>query len=138
MRALKIILILAVAMAALIGALGYFGSDHMRVERSIAIAAPVDEVWQHVATLSAQDRWSPWNERDPAMKKTIEGDDGAVGAVQRWEGNREVGKGELRITAVEPHRAVRMRLAFIEPFQNESDVGIELAPEGDGTRATWT
>lgn len=138
MRALKIILILAFALAALIGLLGSIGGDRMRVERSIVINAPVEEVWEHVATLAAQDRWSPWNEQDPAMKKTYQGADGTVGAMQRWEGNDAVGKGELRITAVEPLRAVRMRLAFVEPFQSESEVAIELAPEGEGTRATWT
>lgn len=137
MRALKIFLILALVIVAVIALLGYTGADTYRYERSTTIAAPPEAVWNHVSTLGAMDTWSPWNELDPNMKKSIEGTDGTVGATSRWEGNKDVGKGEQRIDSVAPNNLVRTRLKFIEPWTSECDVLVQLAPEGDGTKVTW-
>lgn len=137
MKALKIILILVLGIGAMIAALGFLGDDTYRVERSVAITAPVDDVWPAVSSLGAMDKWSPWNELDPNMKKTIEGTDGQVGAVSRWEGNKDVGKGEQRIDSIARYSLVRTRLKFMEPWQSESDALIELSTDGDGTKVTW-
>lgn len=137
MKALKIILILVLAIGAMIGAMGFLGDDSYRVERSTTIAAPIDDVWLHVASLGAIDKWSPWNELDPGMKKSMEGTDGQVGAVAKWEGNEQVGKGEQRIDSIARNSLVRTHLTFMEPWQSESDALIELAAEGTGTKVTW-
>jgi len=137
MRALKIILILAGGIVVLLGILGLIGDNHFRYERSITIAAPPSAVWSHVSTFAATDKWSPWNEMDPNMKKSMEGEDGTVGAVSRWEGNKDVGKGEQRIDSIVPNELIRTRLKFIEPWEAENDAVVELAPDGDGTKVTW-
>lgn len=137
MRALKIILILVGGIVVLLGILGLIGDNQFRYERSITIAAPPSAVWPHVSTFAAMDQWSPWNEMDPAMKKSMEGTDGTVGAISRWEGNEEVGKGEQRIDSIVPNALVKARLKFIEPWEAENDALVELAPDGEGTKVTW-
>lgn len=137
MRALKILLILAGGLVVLLGILGLTGEDHFRIERSVTVAAPPTAVWAQVSTFKAMDAWSPWNELDPSMKKTLEGTDGTVGAVSRWEGNKDVGKGEQRIDSLVPEALVKTRLKFIEPWEAENDALVELAPDGEGTRVTW-
>jgi effector-binding domain-containing protein/uncharacterized protein YndB with AHSA1/START domain len=137
MRALKIILILALVLVAAIALLGLTGADTYRYERSTTIAAPPGAVWNQVSTFSAIDNWSPWNEMDPNMKKSTEGTDGTVGAIQRWEGNDKVGKGEQRIDEIVPNSLVRTRLKFIEPWASECDALVELNADGEGTKVTW-
>lgn len=137
MRILKILLIVGLALLAVICLLGLTGPDTFRYERSVSIAATPETVYPHVASLSAMDQWSPWNAKDPNMKKTLDGADGAVGATQRWEGNADVGKGEQRIDSLVPNMLVRTHLRFIEPMASESDALVELVPEGTGTKVTW-
>lgn len=137
MRALKILLILLLVIAGLLVILGTTGEDQYRVERSVTIAAPLEAVWGHVSTFSAMDKWSPWNELDPAMKKTLEGTDGTVGAVSKWEGNKDVGKGEQRIDSIVQNALVRTHLTFHEPWAGTTDASIELAPDGEGTKVIW-
>ncbi|MBK8499358.1 MAG: SRPBCC family protein [Flavobacteriales bacterium] len=83
------------------------------------------------------DKWSPWNDLDPNMKKNLEGTDGTVGARATWEGNEGVGSGEQRIDELVPGKMIRTHLTFKEPFTNEADASIELDAAGDSTRVTW-
>jgi len=137
MRALKTILIILGVLLALVIILGLTGSDTYRYERSVTIAAPADAVYEHVASLGAMDKWSPWNDLDPNVKKSIEGTDGAVGAVAKWEGNDDIGKGEQRLDTLVPGKLVRTHLTFLEPWQQECGAGIDLAQAGDSTKVTW-
>jgi effector-binding domain-containing protein/uncharacterized protein YndB with AHSA1/START domain len=137
MRVLKAILIILLAIGAIIGILGMIGPDTFRYERSVTIAAPPESVYTHVSSLGAMDKWSPWNELDPTMKKTMEGTDGTVGATQSWEGNSDVGRGAQRIDSLVPNALVRNRLMFKEPMESECDALVELTPAGDSTKVTW-
>lgn len=137
MRAIKTILIILGALVGLLLILGLMGSKTYHYERSATIAAPADAVFPYVGTLAGMDKWSPWNDLDPAMKKSIEGTDGATGAVAKWEGNKDVGKGEQRIDSVMPGKGIRTHLTFLEPWQQESEAGIDLATAGDSTKVTW-
>lgn len=137
MRALKIVLIILVSLAVVAVILGLTGSDTFRYERSVTIAAPSNVVYGHTSSLGAMDKWSPWNDLDPNMKKTLEGTDGTLGATAKWEGNDDVGKGEQRIDSLVPDKLVRTHLTFIEPFASESDALIELQGMGDSTKVTW-
>lgn len=138
MRALKTILIILGVLVALVVILGLTGADAYRYERSVTIAASPDAVYEHVGSLGAMDKWSPWNDMDPNMKKSIDGTDGTVGAVAKWEGNKDVGKGEQRIDSLVPGQRVRTHLTFIEPWQQECEAGIDLVANGDSTRVTWS
>lgn len=137
MRILKTLLIIVLALVTIVVILGLIGPDTYRYERSVTIAAPPSAVYGHVNSLAAMDKWSPWNALDPNMKKTYEGTDGTVGAISRWEGNDDVGKGEQRIDSLVPDRLVRNHVKFIEPWASESDALVELQPEGEGTKVTW-
>lgn len=137
MKALKTILIIVVALLGIGGIMYAMADSTYRVERSVMIKAPVEVVYAHMSTLSAMDKWSPWNERDPQMKKSMEGTDGTVGAKAMWEGNDEVGKGSQEIVALEPNKKVSLKLAFIEPFESNSNVDFEVTAVGDSTKASW-
>lgn len=137
MRALKTLLIIVGVVLVIALILGMIGPDTYRFERSVTIAAPADKVYPHVSTFANMDKWSPWNAHDPNMKKTTEGTDGTVGAIWKWEGNSDVGKGEQRYDSLVPNSLVQARLHFMEPFENECDARVELRPVGDSTKVTW-
>jgi hypothetical protein len=115
MRALKTLLIIVGVVLVLVLILGMIGADTYRFERTVTIAAPAEQVHGHIATFAAMDKWSPWNEHDPNMKKTTEGTDGTIGAVWKWEGNDDVGKGQQRLDSLTP-TLIQTHLHFLEPF----------------------
>jgi effector-binding domain-containing protein/uncharacterized protein YndB with AHSA1/START domain len=137
MRALKTILIIVFAVLALLVILGLAGPGNYRVQRATTIAATPEEVYRYVSLLGRMKEWGPWQEMDRDQVQTIEGTDGTVGAVWRWQGDT-VGVGSQRIVAMEPNRKVSCELHFIEPFESKGTVDYELEQRGDSTRMVWT
>ncbi|WP_445382451.1 SRPBCC family protein [Robiginitalea sp. IMCC43444] len=108
------------------------------ISRSVEISRPAAEVFEYLKFLKNQDDWSPWARKDPNMKKEFRGEDGSVGAVSFWEGNREVGSGEQEITAVYPGKRIESELRFLKPFKSVSDAYIEVeALDEDRSRVRW-
>lgn len=112
--------------------------DSFRIERSLRVTAPADEVFAQVNDLHNWEQWSPWAKRDPAMRKVYEGPNAGVGAVYRWSGNKEVGEGSNTIVESRPAELIRMQLAFLKPFQASNEVLFRFVPEGEGTRVSWS
>lgn len=118
--------------------LALFVSKNLDYEKSISINAPVDLVWENVNSLSDLDKWSPWNDFDPNMKKEWTGIDGTVGASQSWESDvEEVGKGSQTIAKIEAPNLFETDLKFYEPWESEAKAYIMLEAEGSGTKVTW-
>jgi hypothetical protein len=138
MKILKYIGLAVGGLIALVLIVALFVSKDVKYEKSIVINAPIDSVWLQVSTLSAVDRWSPWNDKDPNMKKSMEGTDGTVGAMASWDSeNSEVGKGSQTISKIEAPTLLETQLKFLVPYESEAQGYIVLAPEGTGTKATW-
>jgi Polyketide cyclase / dehydrase and lipid transport len=108
-----------------------------RIERSAPIGAPPDVVFSIVNDLHQWGRWSPYDKRDPAMKKTFEGASAGPGAVYAWNGNNQVGEGRLTIMESKPGELVSMKLEFFRPFACTNKASFTMAPSEGGTRVTW-
>lgn len=106
------------------------------VERSVAIGAPADLVYPHIASVRAMDAWSPWTRMDPQLTVAYEGPESGVGARSAWEGP-QMGKGRIAVTAVEPPRSVEMKLEMLAPMAGTNRVLFTLDPAGGDTRVTW-
>lgn len=107
------------------------------IERSLGIAAPPEKAFAQVNDFHAWPAWSPWEGKDPAMKRTYEGAPSGVGAVYSWVGNRDVGEGRMTIERSEPPRAVGIKLEFLKPFAATNRATYTFAPDGGGTKVTW-
>jgi hypothetical protein len=128
--------LLAIVVIILVTAL--FVPKDVIYEKSISINAPIDSVWMNVNSLAAVDKWSPWNDYDPNMKKSMTGTDGEVGATASWESEvPEVGKGSQTISKIEPPTLLETDLKFYVPYESEAKGYIQLAAEGEGTKVTW-
>lgn len=133
-----IILYVVLGLMALVLILGLFISKDMNYEKSISIDASIQEVWKHVSSLSAMDKWSPWKLKDPDLVQTITGTDGTIGATQAWKSNvKNVGEGSQTIVRVDEPHTFDTKLVFLKPFKSIADGYVKLAEEGSGTLATW-
>jgi len=108
------------------------------IERSTTVSAPAATIQAEIDDFHRWAAWSPWEGLDPAMKKTIEGPASGVGATYHWVGNDKVGEGRMTVTGLEPAAKVDVRLEFMKPWKATNQTAFLLAPEGEGTRVTWT
>lgn len=106
------------------------------VERSVLIAAPPAAVSAQVNNFHAWSGWSPWEKRDPSMKRTYDGPPAGVGAKYAWVGNQEVGEGRMTIEQSEPSR-VTVKLEFLKPFAATNTATFSFTPTEAGTQTTW-
>jgi len=132
---------LALVVVVLVAAVLLFAAtrpDSFRVQRSLAIQAPAAKIYPLINDLHAFQTWSPYEKKDPAMKRTYTGPASGPGAAYAWDGNKEIGIGSMQITeAVEPQR-VTMKLDFLKPFEAHNLVDFTLAPkDGGATEVTW-
>lgn len=110
--------------------------DTFRVERSITIGAPPGKIHALINDFGRWQAWSPYEKKDPAMKRIRSGPAAGQGAVYAWEGNGEIGKGRMEIIETTP-ASIRIRLDFAEPFEAHNIAEFVLSPQGDATRVTW-
>jgi Polyketide cyclase / dehydrase and lipid transport len=108
-----------------------------RIQRSAEINAPAEVVFSIINDLRRWGEWSPYDKRDPNMKKTFEGPSAGPGAVYTWNGNSQVGEGRLTIVESKPGELVSMRLEFSRPFKCDNQVNFRIVPSDGGTRVSW-
>jgi hypothetical protein len=132
----KVALVLLVLVAVLAGLVAMQPAAYT-VERAIEVRAPASVVIGHLASARAWEAWSPWHRIDPAMKLSYDGPESGPGSAYLWEGNAEVGKGKLTITAVTPDSSVETRLDFMAPMEGTARQRFTLEPVGELTRVTW-
>jgi uncharacterized protein YndB with AHSA1/START domain len=117
--------------------LAAFRPDTFRVERSASIKAPPDKVFAFINDFDRWNAWSPWEKKDPAMKRTF-GVKSGKGATYAWEGNNDVGQGRMEIADSVPPSRIAIKLDFVKPFEAHNDVVFTLEPKGDTTNVRWT
>jgi Polyketide cyclase / dehydrase and lipid transport len=133
---LKLILIVVAVIIA--GVLLFAASrpDTFDVKRSVTIQAPPEKIHPLINDLQAWRSWSPYEAKDPAMKRSFGTITAGKGATYAWDGNKDVGQGEMEISATSPN-LVTMQLHFIKPFEGRNQADFKLTPQGDSTEVVW-
>jgi uncharacterized protein YndB with AHSA1/START domain len=112
--------------------------DTFRIERKATIKAPPERVFALINDFQRWGAWSPWEHKDPAMRRTFGAATGGSGAVYAWEGTKEVGQGRMEIAeSVAPSR-VAIKLDFVKPFEAHNIVEFALEAGGEATNVTWS
>lgn len=111
--------------------------DAFHVERSATIQAPPERLHPLINDLHGFNTWNPYARKDPAMQGQYSGPAAGPGAVYEFQGNQDVGKGRIGITASSAPSSVTMQLDMFEPFAARNVVTFSLVPEGGATRVTW-
>jgi carbon monoxide dehydrogenase subunit G len=99
--------------------------------------APPEKIFAFINDFHSWGTWSPYEKKDPAMKRTVSGAASGKGAVYEWEGNKEIGKGRMEITETSPPSRVTIKLDFVKPFEAHNIVDFTLEANGDSTNVTW-
>ena len=128
-----IAVILIVAVVA--GVLGFAATkpNQFRVQRTTRIKAAPEKIFPLVSDLHAHGLWSPWEKKDPGMKRTFGGADSGKGATYAWDGNQDVGAGSMEIAEVTPPSQVKIKLDFIKPFEGHNTAEFTMLPQGSAT-----
>jgi Polyketide cyclase / dehydrase and lipid transport len=134
---IQIVLILAVAVAALLGIIALQPAT-FQIARSATIAAPAPTVFAQIDDFRNWQNWSPWKGIDSSMKRIYEGPTSGTGAAYAWAGNRQIGEGRMTIIESRPLEFVRIRLEFIKPFAATHTAEFRLKPEDGKTTVTWS
>lgn len=134
---LKIIGIVIAVLIAGVLILAATKPDTFRVERSAAIKAPPEKVFALINDFKAWAAWSPWEKKDPAMKRTFGATTSGKGATYGWEGNKDVGTGSMTITESAPSTKLALNLDFLKPFEAHNIAEFTLSAQGDTTNVTW-
>jgi uncharacterized protein YndB with AHSA1/START domain len=137
---LKIVGIVAVILVvAIAGVLAYATTkpDTFRVQRSASIKAPPEAIFPLISDFRAWGSWSPYEHKDPAMKKTYSGAPTGKGAVYEWDGDKNVGKGRIEIADTSPPSRIVLNLDMIKPIEAHNVVEFTLDPRGDTTDVIW-
>lgn len=138
MKILKKILYVLLAIIVLWLLVAAVVSGDVKYEKSISINATPDKVWSHTNSVRAIDEWSPWNDKDPNLKKEWSGSTGQVGEKMSWEGNSNVGKGSQTLTKIDPTaKRIDTEMKFLNPYESEGQAYVIVVPEGSGSKAIW-
>lgn len=133
----KIALVVVVLVVALL-AYAATRPDTLHVERAASIMAPPEKIFPLISDFHSWASWSPYEKRDPGMKRTYSGAAQGKGAVYEWDGNSEVGQGRMEITDAPDPSRVTIKLDFIEPFEGHNVAEFALVPQGGATNVTWS
>lgn len=105
--------------------------DVFRVQRAASIQAPPERIYPLIADFQRWPAWSPYEKKDPAMKRSIKG------AVYEWQGNGDVGEGRMEIVEAASPSRVKINLDFKAPFEVHNVVVFSLERKGEATNVTW-
>lgn len=111
--------------------------DTFRIERSIRIAAPPEKIFALIGDFRNWEAWSPWEKKDPDMKRLYSGPPRGTGASYEWEGDRRIGHGRMEIVEAVPARKLEIDLEFFSPMEARNKAEFRLTPEGEATHVTW-
>jgi carbon monoxide dehydrogenase subunit G len=110
--------------------------DTFRMQRAATVRAPPERIISLLSDFRQWGAWSPWEHKDPALKRDFSGAASGVGAVYAWEGNKNVGKGRMEILEASPSKVV-IKLDFLAPFEAHNTAEFSMLPQGDATEVTW-
>lgn len=131
---------IAITVAVLIAAfLAYAATqpDTFRYERQATINAPANVIFPLLNNFKNWALWSPYEKKDPDMKRTYGGAETGLGATYAWDGDSNIGTGIMEIKEVTPDSRILVLLSFTAPMEATNTAEFTLTPKGDATVVTW-
>jgi len=131
-----IAIVLAVAIAIVL-ILAAMKPDTFSIRRGAAIKAPPEKIFSLINDFHQWGSWSPWENKDPAMKRTFSGAASGRGAVYAWDGNKNVGSGRMEILDASSPSKIVIKLDFFAPFEAHNTAEFTMLPQSDTTGVDW-
>jgi uncharacterized protein YndB with AHSA1/START domain len=134
---LSVISLVAAVAIIVVLALAATKPNQFRVERRMLIKAPAEKIFPYLSDPRKTVLWSPWEKKDPNLKKTFTGAASGKGAIYEWDGNKEIGAGRLEITESVAPKKVVMDLRFLRPMKADNFASYEIGPADGGCEVAW-
>ena len=132
-----IAVVLAIAMAVVL-ILAATKPNTFSVQRAAIISARPEKIFPLINDFRQWGAWSPYEHKDPAMKRTFSGAVRGRGAVYAWQGDKNVGSGRMEILEASAPSKIVIKLDFFTPFEAHNTAEFTMLPQGDVTNLTWT
>src|ERR1700730_17927778 len=135
----EIIAIVAVVLAiaiAIVLVLAATKPNTFSVQRATTVKAPPEKIFSLINDFHQWETWSPWEKKDPAMKRSFSGAASGKGAVYGWDGNKNVGSGRMEILDASLPSKIVIKLDFFKPFEGHNTAEFTMLPQGDATNVT--
>src|SRR5450432_3909425 len=135
----EIIAIIAVVLAivvAIVLILAATKPNTFSVQRATTVRAPPERIFPLINDFHQWGSWSPYENKDPAMKRSYSGAVDGKGAVYGWEGNKNVGSGRMEILDISVPSKIVIKLDFFTPFEGHNTAEFTMLPQGDATNVT--
>jgi uncharacterized protein YndB with AHSA1/START domain len=136
----EIIAIIAVILAiaiAIVLILAATKPARFSVQRATSVKAPPEKIFPLISDFHQWRSWSPYEDKDPAMKRSYSGAESGTGAVYGWEGDKNVGSGRMEILDASAPSKVVIKLDFLKPFEAHNTAEFTMLPQGDATDVIW-
>src|SRR5271167_3951631 len=140
----EIIAVIAIALAiaiAIVLILAATKPDSFSVQRTAMVRAPAEKIFPLINNFHQWANWSPWEGKDPAMKRTYSGAESGRGAVYAWDGNKNVGSGRMEILDATSPSKIVIKLDFFKPFEGHNTAEFTMLPQsgaaGPTTSVNW-
>jgi hypothetical protein len=137
---LEIIAIIAIVLAVAIAVVLILAAtkpDSFSVERATSVTAPPEKIFPLIDDFHQWGSWSPYENKDPGMKRSFSGVASGKGAVYGWDGNSNVGSGRMEILDSSAPAKIVIKLDFFKPFEAHNSAEFTILPQGDATRVNW-
>jgi len=137
---LKTLAVIAVILAVVVAGILIYAAtkpDSFTVKRTASIKAPPERIFALVNDLHGWGAWSPYEKKDPDMKRTFGGAALGKGAIYQWDGNKNVGSGSMEIIESAPPSKIVIKLDFLKPFEGHNTAEFTMDPKADNTTVTW-
>jgi uncharacterized protein YndB with AHSA1/START domain len=112
--------------------------DTLHVERTVTINARAERIFPLINDLHQWQSWSPYEKKDPAMKRYYSGPPSGKGAAYVWDGNNQVGSGRMEVAESTAPSKIDLDLDFIRPVKGHDVAEFTLKPNGNSTTVTWS
>jgi uncharacterized protein YndB with AHSA1/START domain len=129
-----VVLVIAIAVVLILAATK---PNTFSVQRAIAIKAPPERIFPLINDFHQWASWSPYENKDPAMKRSFSGAASGTGAVYGWDGNKNVGSGRMEILDSATPSKIVIKLDFFKPFEGHNTAEFTMLPQGNATSVTW-
>ena len=136
----EVIAVIAVVLAVAIAAVLILAATRpktLSVQREATVKAPAEKIFPLIDDFHQWGAWSPYEKKDPAMKRTYGGAESGKGAVYAWDGNSNVGSGRMEILESSAPSKIVIKLDFFKPFEGHNTAEFTMLPQGDATCLTW-
>jgi carbon monoxide dehydrogenase subunit G len=111
--------------------------DQFRVQRSASIDAPPERIYAFINDFHRWGAWSPYEHKDPDMKRSFGGAGSGRGSIYEWAGNSNVGSGRMEIVESSEPSKITIQLDFLTPFEAHNIATFTMEPAGGATNVTW-